>query len=128
MTEEQFIEFIKYFQEHDGKYSFGVANITDNRISNLHRIPPKKLSYKILGSNKGSLCIVFDSSILLNLCINQNDLNKVKLNVSKYRDLIKKGRDVLGNVEYINQLESGFNEFLQAWNDFFNTFQNKISK
>lgn len=96
MTEEQFIEFIKYFQKHDSKYSFGVANIADNHISNLHRIPSKKLSYKILGSNKGSLCIVFDSSILLNLCINQNDLNKVKLNVSKYRELIKKVKMSLG--------------------------------
>jgi len=128
MTEEQFIEFIKYFQEHDAKFSFGLADLSEkNKMKDFCRIPPDKISYKVLANRKGALCVVLDKSILRTV-IDSKELKKIKPSISNYIELIKKGKDVLGDVEYIKQLESGFNEFITAWNDFVYTLDNKISK
>jgi len=128
MTEEQFIEFIKYFQEHDAKFSFGLADLSEkNKMKDFCRIPPDKISYKVLANRKGALCVVLDKSILRTV-IDSKELKKIKPSISNYIELIKKGKDVLGDVEYIKQLESGFNEFITAWNDFVYTLDNEISK
>ena len=128
MTEEQFIEFIKYFQEHDAKFSFGLADLSEkNKMKDFCRIPPKKISYKVLTNRKGALCVVLDKSILRTI-IDSKELKKIKPSISNYIELIKKGKGVLGDVEYIRQLESGFNEFIDAWNDFISTLDNEISK
>jgi hypothetical protein len=129
MNEQQFIEFIKYFQEHDAKYAFGLADLSeDNCVKDFYRIPSEKLSYKILGADKkGGLCIVFDKSILRS-CIDSKRLKKIQPSILNYLELIKKGKDVLGDVEYIKQLESGFDKFIEAWNDFLYTLEDEISK
>ena len=129
MTEEQFIEFIKYFKEHDAKFSFGLADLSEkNKIKDFCRIPPEKISYKIVMANpQGALCVVLDKSILRTI-IDSRELKKMKPSILNYIKLIKKGKDILGDVEYIKQLESGFNEFITVWNDFIYTLDNEISK
>ena len=128
MTEEQFIEFIKYFQEHDAKFSFGLADLSEkNKMKDFCRIPSEKISYKVLTNRKGALCVVLDKSILRTI-IDSKELKKIKPSISNYIELIKKGKGVLGDVEYIKQLESGFNEFITAWNDFVYTLDNEISE
>ena len=126
MTEEQFVEFIKYFQEHNTKFSFGLADLSEkNKMKDFCRISPDKISHKILTNRKGALCVVLDKSIL-RTSIDSKELKKMKPSISNYIKLIKKGKDVLGDVEYIRQLESGFNEFITAWNTFICTLNNEI--
>lgn len=128
MTEEQFIEFIKYFQEHDGKYAFCIADLSEKgKMKDLYRIPSDKLSYIVLSDKYRNLGIVFDKSVLRN-CLDSEKLVALKSNAKEYSKLINKGKDVLGDVEYVKQLESGFNKFIEAWNNFVNSFETKPFK
>ena len=125
MTEEQFIEFIQYFKEHDGKYAFCVADLSEEgKIKDLYCIPSDKISYTILSDKHRNLGIILDKSVLRH-CLAHKKLSSLVSNAKRYYKLIKKGKDVLGDVEYIKQLENGFDKFIDAWNAFIHTLEDE---
>ena len=104
MTEEQFIEFIQYFKEHDGKYAFCVADLSEEgKIKDLYRIPSDKISYTILSDKHRNLGIILDKSVLRH-CLDHKKLSSLVSNAKRYYKLIKKGKDVLGDVKYIKKI------------------------